>query len=202
MFGEKPPVDTDLCRRRFMQSVREGDLAELQKRIDIGIDVNFCDLPSRQTPLLAAVKLGNVEAVDLLLEARADIRARDAQLNTALHISVLYGSPQLTETLVKAGCSLEECDCRGDTVMLKAARSIGGHAHIPALLQASCRVDALSRDLGRTPLHFAVAAGGAKHTIEALLVCHVPLALFLLCYLCCVEEKHCAWDKNQVFVGI
>lgn len=174
MFGEKPPVDTDLCRRRFMRSVHEGDLADLQKRVDIGIDVNFCDLPSRQTPLLAAVKLGQVEAVELLLEAKADIRARDSQLNTALHISVRYGSPLLTETLIKAGCSIEECDCRGDTVMLKAARSIGGHEHIPVLLQASCRVDAISRDLGRTPLHFAVVVGGTKDIIEALLVRRKP----------------------------
>ena len=60
MFGEKPPVNTDVCRSRFMQSVRDGDIVELKKRIDIGIDVNFVDRPSLRTPLLEAVARGSI----------------------------------------------------------------------------------------------------------------------------------------------
>lgn len=171
MFGEKPPVDTDVCRSRFMTSVRSGNQEEVQKRIDIGIDVNFRDLPSQQTPLLVAVARGDVDTVKTLLDAHADSTVHDVQQNNALHLSVGQDDVRLTELLVHAGVALEECDCRGDTPLLKASRHRRAHLHVGVLLRSGCRPDALSQDVfGRTPLHFAVAASCELSVADALLV--------------------------------
>lgn len=164
-------MKTDLRRSQFFKSVQNGDLEDMRGRIEIGIDVNFVDLPSKKTPLLVAVAAGNEDAVQILLSANADITARDAQLNTALHLSVGQSNVAMTKRVVEAGCSLEECDCRGDTALLKACRHSASHPHVSTLLQFKCRVDALSLNHKQTPLHLLIEAKCSPDLLQLVLVC-------------------------------
>ena len=156
MFGEPQPVDTDLCRSRFLANVKNGDSVEMEKRITLGIDVNFCDKPGRDTPLHIAVRQSDFGAVQILLDANANVSALDAQNNTALHLSIMQNNIDITELLLQTKVPLESCDCRGDTALVKASRFASSHVHIPLLLKYNCRVDALNPHSGRTPLHFVI----------------------------------------------
>ena len=174
LLAPPPPESTDVCRSRFMKAVRSENVGELQKRVRAGIDVNFRDKPSRKTPLLVAIGTGNEEVVKLLLDANADLTLRDVQLNNGLHIAVTQPNTAITTLLIKAGCPLEECDCAGNTMLLKASRYLESHVHIPVLLAYGCRPDAASFERGRTPLHFAVEQKCTLEVAQKLLVSFDP----------------------------
>ena len=73
---------------------------EMEKRIVLGLDVNFVTMPSGKSPLHFAVSRSDMTAVRILLDAHADVVALDAQLNTALHVAVAQPDVALTETLL------------------------------------------------------------------------------------------------------
>jgi len=57
-----------------------------------------------RTPLMAAVDAANAQSIKLLLDAGADVNARDREFgNTAIRAAAFHGSPEIVKMLLAAG---------------------------------------------------------------------------------------------------
>jgi cytohesin len=126
-----------------------------------GADVNGRDLTLR-TPLMVAVRQGNVGAVESLLAAGADLEAAEQLGFTALQeASELDATAQVVSNivtrLIRAGASLESRDYVRRTPLHQAAYD-GKPVVAALLLEAGARIDAVGPD-NRTPLLLAVVRG-------------------------------------------
>lgn len=77
-------------------------------------DVDALDARCR-TPLALAAASGNLEVVEMLLEAGADPRARDTDGNTPTHFALAYANAEIAAVLVKNGADLETCNKDGNS---------------------------------------------------------------------------------------
>ena len=110
---------------------------------------------------------GSVEAIEALLEAKADIEARDKCGRTALHWAVSGLATDKAEVLLDAGANIEAHDHQKATALHYAGRRGGP---VKMLVVAGANIDALNRD-GNTPLAEAEENGnkdGASVLREAL----------------------------------
>jgi ankyrin repeat protein len=147
---------------RLFAAARNGDpavLSQLLKSPAVVKSIN--DEASRGgTPLRVAAAMGNVVAVNLLLEARADPSvARQEDGETPAYVAAYYGYGNILQALLNANADPSDAshdsplatvvmDNRADLVeMLIAARA-----------DANCAID------GTTPLLIAVENGSAKIT--------------------------------------
>ncbi len=88
-----------------------------------GAEVNA---PSGTTPLHRAAFVEGLETVTMLLEAGADVHARDGNGNTPLLSAADYGgfrNPETLEALVEAGADVNDRNEHGETVLKRALRS-------------------------------------------------------------------------------
>ena len=79
------------CASTLRNSASQGDLAEVNKLIADGKDVNEKD-DERWTPIYYALKNGHREVVDALIIAGADLNTRDIYGQTPLSLAVVYSS--------------------------------------------------------------------------------------------------------------
>jgi len=121
----------------LVEAVLRGNRNALQELIDAGA-VNAEDKHGN-TALRGAAGRGSVAEVRALLDAGADLEAKDDNGNTALMYAVgdegrgigrdYAGVARL---LIEAGADLEAKDSAGDTALMVAARE--GHAGVARLL--------------------------------------------------------------------
>lgn len=93
-----------------------------------------------------------------LLQAGADIAARDPNGETPLHLAAGFRNAAAVAALLEAGADVHATTRRGDTPLHDAAR-YGSAEIVNALLEAGADVHATSRG-GDTPLHAAARHGG------------------------------------------
>lgn len=62
-----------------------------------------------------AAASGNLEAVEILLEAGADPRARDTDGNTPTHFALAYANAEIAAVLAKNGADIEICNKDGNS---------------------------------------------------------------------------------------
>lgn len=117
-----------------------------------------------QTPLHLAVLEGQHETVRKLINAGADVNARDNRCNTALHHAVMNGSSRCAQTIVSAVSSLkdmkllanlEQWNYEGETCFFIACKA---RNLLLMRLLASNGADINAREgrSGYSPLHMAV----------------------------------------------
>ena len=105
----------------------------------------------------------------MLLDAGANIEARDAVGRTPLHVAALHvaaagdGLPSPVEALLDAGADIEARDKDGSSALHLAAgveyRAWASN-NITILIDAGASIEARDND-GRTPLHMAAGMGGS-----------------------------------------
>lgn len=95
------------------------EVAELL--IQAGADVNARSGVGEQTPLHMAARRGNVNVVEALLNAEAEIEARDTKGETPLRRAVNCGHPEVVRLLLEHGANPNAPDKHGKTP-LQAAR--------------------------------------------------------------------------------
>ncbi|XP_041501315.1 E3 ubiquitin-protein ligase MIB2 isoform X5 [Microtus oregoni] len=120
-----------------------------------------------RTALQVAAYLGQVELVQLLLQARASVDLPDDEGNTALHYAALGNQPEATRVLLSAGCGV---DARNGTrsTALHVAVQRGFLEVVKTLCERGCDVN-LPDAHADTPLHSAISAGaGASSIVEVL----------------------------------
>mmetsp|Transcript_14721 Transcript_14721/g.23807 ORF Transcript_14721/g.23807 Transcript_14721/m.23807 type:complete len:897 (-) Transcript_14721:44-2734(-) len=96
--------------------------ALLEKHAGKGGKVDFVDLASEDgiTPLIAAASEGNVECVKLLLEAKADVNAKDKDGTNSLMAASARGHLDVVSALLGAGANVNEQNADGHTALMFA----------------------------------------------------------------------------------
>ncbi len=92
------------------------------------------------TPLMKASHLGEREAVRRLIEAGADLNARNADGNNALWLACVGGHPNIVDMLAEAGIDIDNRNDNGATPLMYAASS-GKAAVVERLLARGADVN-------------------------------------------------------------
>jgi ankyrin repeat protein len=116
--------------------------------------------------LVRAMERGDRATVDRLLQAGADVRAKDADGTTALHWAAHSGDADLTRALIKAGADVRASNDYGATPM-SAAAEIGSAEVLEVLLKAGADVESPNSE-GQTAL-MAAARSGKLEAAKVLL---------------------------------
>ena len=120
------------------------------------------------SPLIAAVKAGDVRAVRVLLNQKADVNEAEADGTTALHWAAHRNDLATVEVLIAAGAKADAATRYGVTPIYLAATT-GNAALLERLLKAGAAVNS-SLPEGETPLMTAARTGSVAAV--KLLVAH------------------------------
>ncbi len=148
--GAKPDVDGGVSLVHLV--AEKGPVSVLPALLAYPGQLERLDA-SGQTPLMAAARADNGEAVRLLLAHDADPNRADRDGLTPLHAAAQTGDAALAEHLIAAGARLDAEDDAGRTPLWWAAR-LGRLSVVKLLLKHSASAIAGASD-GTTPLHVA-----------------------------------------------
>ncbi|MDD9819458.1 MAG: ankyrin repeat domain-containing protein, partial [Nitrospira sp.] len=115
--------------------------------------------------LFTAVRRGQPEEVQALIDAGADVNARDNDADNAytpLHVAAKKGHAEVAQVLIDAGAAVDAtAGAQAETPLHVAARK--GHAEVAqVLVDAGAAVDATAGAQAETPLHVAARKGHAE----------------------------------------
>src|SRR4051795_1464566 len=116
--------------------------------------------------LAAAIRDGDTRAVGKLIEAGADVNARDAEGNTPLILAAFYAGPRCVEVLLEKGADPNAANRAGVTALIRAATD---YEKTCLLIAAGAKVGVRTADLGNTPLILAARRAGNSRTVRLLL---------------------------------
>lgn len=166
----------------YLASAR-GDHEAVRLLVNAGADPNVLlnDEEARRregallfawTPLMAAARLGHVLALQVLIDAGAELEARDLQQRTPLHLAAEAGHLEVVRALVRAGAVLDADDNHRHTAAVFAAQA--GHDAVVNLLREAGAADTSEADLGPIAL-VAAASRGELSRVRTLLGRGVPV---------------------------
>ncbi|XP_060033264.1 SH3 and multiple ankyrin repeat domains protein 2-like isoform X2 [Erinaceus europaeus] len=161
-----PALEGDL--RRCMELVQRWAVDRVAKMLERGLDPNFHDLDTGETPLTLAAQLDQpAEMLKALRNggAHLDFRARDGM--TALHRAARARNPAALKTLLELGASPDYKDSCGLTPLYHTA-VVGGDPQCCELLLRDWAVVGCRDDNGWTELHQACRYGHVQQ-LEHLL---------------------------------
>ena len=92
-----------------------GDLGQIQHLIAQGIPLDTADAQSGDTPLHFAVMFGHTHVAVALLDAGADLQARNQDDATPLHMAAFFCRKDLVQILLDRGADPTATDRHGDT---------------------------------------------------------------------------------------
>jgi len=115
------------------------------------------DYPAHITPLMIAATNPSLDAVKLLVQAGADLRAKDKKGRTALTYAK---EAEFKRVVAYLEAAYEQRDAAGDLTLLEAAAT-GTLYRVKALLESGAGLEHRDEH-GQTPLMLAVAAGHAE----------------------------------------
>ena len=84
-------------------AVRNRDVAQVERLLSQGVDIEERDEGIQQTALMRAAQVSDVRMVQILLAHRASVDAQDDEGNTALFYAVQRGDMQIVRVLVNSG---------------------------------------------------------------------------------------------------
>ena len=116
--------------------------------------------------LAAAIRDADAQAVGKLIEAGADVNARDAEGNTPLILASFYAGPRCVELLLEKGADPNAANRSGVTALIRAATD---YEKTRLLIDAGAKVGVRTADLGNTPLILAARRAGNSRTVRLLL---------------------------------
>lgn len=140
----------------LIQAVEQGDRAQVEKRLQQGVNPNGLTGPRGNTALVQAVARGDVEITRLLLDAGADADLKGGGY-TPLGLAALRGHARIAELLLKAGADPDRKSNDGNTP-LTAAASMDRLDVIRVLMAARPDFTLFNRE-GRTALSVAAFEG-------------------------------------------
>ncbi|XP_030307166.1 SH3 and multiple ankyrin repeat domains protein 2 isoform X3 [Calypte anna] len=154
--------------RKFMDHVHHLSVEKITKMLDRGLDPNYHDLESGETPLTLAAQLDNtVEVIKALKNggAHLDFRAKDGM--TALHKAARAKNQVTLKTLLELGASPNYKDSCGLTPLYHTA-IVGGDPYCCELLLHEHATVSCKDENGWQEIHQACRYGHVQH-LEHLL---------------------------------
>jgi Carboxypeptidase regulatory-like domain/Ankyrin repeats (3 copies)/Ankyrin repeats (many copies) len=141
-------------RNRMISAVLRDDIDEVKTRLANGEGPNVKDKGyGGNTPLHAAIENGNVEMVQVLLNAGAKINARNYEKQTPLMMLDEDATPELVNLLLRYRAKITAVDKEGNTPLMHVA-AYGNEEVLQALVTAGSNVNAINKK-GKTALMFA-----------------------------------------------
>ncbi len=107
-----------------------GDRVAVEDLLEAGADVNATQVG--RTPLIAAVRNGHSEIIDLLVGRGANVDGRDGDGRTALTHAAIAGRERMLRALFKNGATIDAVDSFGRTALMEACQL--GRADVVRLL--------------------------------------------------------------------
>jgi Carboxypeptidase regulatory-like domain/Ankyrin repeats (3 copies)/Ankyrin repeat len=141
-------------RNRMISAVLRDDIDEVKTRLANGEGPSVKDKGyGGNTPLHAAIENGNVEMVQVLLNAGAKINARNYEKQTPLMMLDEDATPELVNLLLRYRAKITAVDKEGNTPLMHVA-AYGNEEVLQALVTAGSNVNAINKK-GKTALMFA-----------------------------------------------
>jgi uncharacterized protein len=151
MESERKQLDRDL-----LDSVTMRDIARVRDLLEQGANVNAKDDEHEETPLMLAVKFAGVDMVQLLVEAGADVDARDSWGRTALFYAPV--SSEAFRVLLRAGADIRVRDEEGNSILMRKVSESASLSDVEELLRLGVDPDLQNGD-GETALDLAESLG-------------------------------------------
>lgn len=90
-----------------------GNTAAIQQHIAVGSDLNAREEIGGSTPLILAAIFGQPDIAKSLIDAGADLEARNNSGGTALHLASFFCQPEVVEILLQAGADTSKTNSHG-----------------------------------------------------------------------------------------
>nr|XP_048711885.1 SH3 and multiple ankyrin repeat domains protein 2 isoform X6 [Caretta caretta] len=165
---QQAKIHTKANLRKFMDHVHHLSVEKITKMLDRGLDPNYHDLESGETPLTLAAQHDNtVEVIKTLKNggAHLDFRAKDGM--TALHKAARAKNQVTLKTLLELGASPNYKDSCGLTPLYHTA-VVGGDPYCCELLLHEHATVSCKDENGWQEIHQACRYGHVQH-LEHLL---------------------------------
>lgn len=161
-FGFSSSAQQALPTEQFYQAIRNDDVRTLRELV-ARHGANVPDATGL-TPLMLASAFGSYDAVKLLIDGGADVKAASTAGVTALHVA--WRDEAIVRLLLAQGADVQAKTQFGATPLLVAASATGTKAVVALLLDNRADPDA-AENRGVTPL---IAAAGVGNTAGAKLL--------------------------------
>jgi len=152
---EQKELNSDL-----IAAATSGDQASVRDLISRGGDVNAVAGIGASTALMRSVFQGNLDVVEILIEAGADVTAKRMDGANALKIALSPSEDgrivEIIKALIDAGADVNAKSDNGRTVLMYAASPRADTNVVQLLIDAGADVNATD-DAGTTALDLAVA---------------------------------------------
>lgn len=165
-------------REKLWAASGDGDVVEMQKLIDDGIDVDGWDVEDCG-PLYFACQRGHVDATRALIQAGADVNRRSGFSRfgaTPVIIAAECGHIDVLKLLIEHGADVNLPRSKDGASALLMAVVCGREIIVEELLGAGAEVNQCADDDGSFPLYFAAQAGQLS-LVKALLTAGADLEL-------------------------
>jgi ankyrin repeat protein len=143
-----------------------GDLDDVKRFVNQGVDVNVKDDQLNWTPLHWATFTAQRNVAEFLIAKGADVNAGGDWNSTPLHYAVAHGHRELVEFLLAKGAEINKETSSGKTPLYDAVR-VDNRDIVELLIASGADIEAKNED-GQAPLHLA-ANRGYKEILELLL---------------------------------
>ena len=148
-------------------AVMRGNKAAVRSLLQRKVDVNSPQVDGT-TALHWAVRADDLETIDLLVRAGANVSARNRAGVMPLELAAINGNAAVIERLIKAGADVNKpLNSSGDTALMMASRS-GKAEAVKALLDRGAQINAKETWADTTALMWAVSEG--NHDVVKLLI--------------------------------
>ena len=151
---------------RLADATKHMDRAGIRALLQQHIDVNTPQIDG-STALHWAAYQDDLETVELLLAAGANVKAANRYGVTPLSLACTNGNGEMVERLLKAGADPNTALPGGEAALMTAART-GKVGAVNALLSHGADVHAKESTHGQTAIMWAAAEGNAE-AVEALI---------------------------------
>lgn len=154
--------DPSLCKTFFPDGwtilntvIDMGQLELVPYVLDQGAEVDFVSWGS--APLHRAVRKGNLDLVQMLIDRHADVNIRDDHGSSPLHVAARLGNMKILRLLLASGAEMDILDKKRETPLHKAAS--GGHVETVVLLKENGSSTGIRNVDGAVPLSKAILRG-------------------------------------------
>ena len=154
-----PAVETTGEAVNLWDASARGSADEVSAFLDLGISPDEPDPAIRTLPLAWAAAHGNIDTLQSLLDAGADLDARNGDGSTPLHTAAFFGEAEIARRLLDAGADPEAKTYDGQTPMDSTAHGPEVVNYIAGLLQVES--DFMAVSTGREQVRAMLQERGA-----------------------------------------
>ncbi|XP_048766233.2 SH3 and multiple ankyrin repeat domains protein 3-like isoform X2 [Ostrea edulis] len=156
--------------RHFIDYIRTCNIEKVNKMTNKGLDPNFHDSSSGETPLCLAVSMNKPKSREMIISLAgggAHLDFRNKKGMTALHVAVIAGNTEAIKTLLDLGVSPNMKDSRSLTPLYYTVCHCTGPGCMEMLLQERAFIGSQDEQ-GWFEIHHACRQGLVQH-LEHLL---------------------------------